>query len=132
MAASVPKNYRERGLTLIEVLIALAIIGIALTAVIKATSQTIKSTSYLQDKTMAAWVAQEIIGEAKTGLIHVPNAPDHLLDKTKMLGRTWYWQASLEKTPNRHINKIVVNVYKNKNDEENPMMNLESYILHEE
>jgi prepilin-type N-terminal cleavage/methylation domain-containing protein len=69
MAKLPPGRYRKRsqhtqsGLTLIEVLVALAIISIALTAIIKATSENIRGTAYLQDKTIAMYVARQILNE---------------------------------------------------------------------
>ncbi len=56
------------GLTLIEVLIALAIVGIAMTAIIKATSQNIRSTAYLQNKLIAMWVGQQVSNEMLAGI----------------------------------------------------------------
>src|SRR5687767_14340539 len=94
---------RPTGFTLIEVLIALAILSIALTAVIKATSQNIKDTLYLQDKTIAHWVGLEIMNEVRTHLIKLPQAPDPLEKTTKMLGQTWAWHAYFSASPNAHI-----------------------------
>ena len=54
-----------QGFTLLEVLIALAIISIALTAIIKASSQNIKDTAYLEDKAIANWVGLEVMNEVK-------------------------------------------------------------------
>lgn len=121
------------GMTLIEVLIALAIISIALTAVIKATTQNIRSTAYLQDKTMALWVGQEVLSEARTGVLRLPSAPDRLKQKTEMLGRDWYWQAGEERTPNKNIKKILVSVFANEeeDDEASPLITLESYVYNE-
>lgn len=136
MEMSQTKHYRKdafasvRGLTLIEVLIALAIIAIAMTAVIKATSQNIRGTSYLQDKTMAMWVGQQVMNEARVGLRKLPDSSDKLHDVTNMLGRDWYWQASQEETPNKRIRKISVNVYTHEADDEEsaPIVSLESYV----
>lgn len=122
------------GFTLIEVLIALAIIGIAMTAVIKATSQNIRSTSYLQDKTMAMWVGQEVLNEARVDVLHLPLAPDNLKEVKQVLGRDWYFTALQEKTPNKNIRKIMVSVYSRSPDsldDATPLMTLESFVYHE-
>lgn len=135
-----PSNYSHNllqaaGLTLIEVMIALSIVGIALTAVIKATSQNIRSTTYLQSKSEALWVGQEVMNEARVGVITLPNAPDSLKQKTLMLGQDWYWQAALEDTPNKRIKKVTVQVYQSdpeENTEARVLISLESYLYHEE
>lgn len=100
-----------KGLTLIEVLIALAILSIALTAVIKVTTQNIKDTLYLQNKTIAAFVAIENIQAVKLGILHPPKTPDYLLQEETALGQNWLLHIYLQSTPNAHINEIHVDVF---------------------
>lgn len=130
---TVHKN-RQLGLTLIEVLIALAIVGIAMTAVIKSTSQNINATSYLQKKTVAMWVAQQVINEARVDLLKMGSSSGRQKLTTHMLGQDWYWQTEEEETPNHRIKKITVKVFENENEEDEvaPITILESYIYHEE
>jgi general secretion pathway protein I len=99
------------GFTLIEVLIALVILSIAVTAIIKATSQNIKDTLYIQKKTIALWVGNQIINEIIVGLRKPPLAPDVLKDNSIMLNEDWSWEASLKHTPNPRIQEINVDVY---------------------
>ena len=123
------------GLTLIEVMIALAIISIALTSIIKAASQNIRSTTYLEDKTIAMWVGAEVINEARVGVLTFSDPGNTLKQTSHMLGRDWYWQAIEEETPNKHIKKIEVSVFANKNDEANEaqsLVTLASYVYHEQ
>lgn len=127
-----PKNSHESGLTLIEVLIALAIVSVAMLAIIKATSENIRATSYLQDKTLSTWVAQSLLNASRVKMIKFPNAPDHLKGQTNILDRTFYFQASQELTPNRHINKVIINIFTDPDQDENPITHLESYALFEE
>ena len=132
MERSKLKNCHESGLTLIEVLIALTIVSVAMLAIIKATSENIRATSYLQDKTLSAWVAQNLLNQNRVKMLRFPNAPDHLKGEAKILDRTFYFQASLDATPNRHINKITIDIFTNVDQEENPITHLESYALFEE
>ena len=53
----------DRGFTLMEVLVALAVLAIALAGVMRLSAQTIDATVYLHDKTLALWVAQNRIAE---------------------------------------------------------------------
>lgn len=127
---------RIRGLTLIEVLIALAILAIALIAVIKATAQTIRSTSYLQDKAIATFVAENALNEAQVGVLKIAREDQgKTLRKTNMLGRDWYWQFNEEETGNHHIKKMMVTVFAERNaegiDDPHPLVNLESYRYHQ-
>ena len=114
------------GLTLIEVLIALAIIAIAMTAIIKAVAQNIQGTTYLQNKTIAFLISQEFINEARTLVYVLPEAPDELEQKVDRLGQTWVIRGSQESTPNARIKKIKVNVFAA--NESTPIVSMESYV----
>jgi general secretion pathway protein I len=114
------------GFTLIEVLIALAILAIALTAVIKSTSQNIRDTLYIQNKTIAAWVGTEVINEARAGVIKFPSSPASMKKEMDMLGQTWPWEANIENTPNPKIKKISVVVFQQSNNKK--LSQFESYI----
>lgn len=115
---------QNNGFTLIEVLIALVILAIALTAVIKSTSQNIRETMYIQNKTVANWVGTQVINEARIGILKIPMAPENLEEETNMLNQTWHWTGTEEKTPNPHILRIKVTVYKN----HERLVGLESYL----
>jgi general secretion pathway protein I len=97
----------EKGLTLIEVLIALAILSIALTAIIKSTSENIRGTLYLQNKMIAAWVGADAMNSIRAGVIKVPG---HMQQEINMLNHNWEWEAKLVDTPNKRIKEIDVDV----------------------
>ncbi len=116
----------ESGLTLLEVLIALAILSIALTAVIKSASQNIRSTLYLQNRTIATWVGNYVINNIRAGVITPPSEPDHLTRTDAVLGQQWKSEATLSSTPNPTIKKIIVDVYHQPDDTK--FAHLESYL----
>jgi len=101
----------DLGFTLIEVLIALVILSIALTTIIKSTSQNIKDTLYLKNKTIALWVGTSKMNEARANLLKLPLAPEKLQDEIEMLGQKWQWSANRVATPNPHIEEVNVDVY---------------------
>jgi general secretion pathway protein I len=120
------------GLTLIEVLIALAIISISLTAVIKATTQNIRATSYLQNKTLAVWIGQEVMSEVQLGIIKLSEQGDNGATVTNMLGQDMFWRAEEAVTGNTRISKIRVRVYAREpvDDEAVPLIDLDGYRYH--
>lgn len=120
------------GLTLIEVLIALAIISIAMTAIIKGTSQNIRATTYLQDKMIAVWVGQQLLNEVRAGVRILPNESGPMKVTTKMLGKEWFSQLSQEETPNRRIKRISVKVFSNEDEDAQSLLTLNSYLYREE
>ena len=56
---------RSRGFTLVEILVALAIVAIALTAGMRALAQAADSASALKARTLALWVAQNRLAAAQ-------------------------------------------------------------------
>ena len=132
MVISPSKNWvkASAGLTLIEVLVALAIIAIALTAVIKATSQNIRGTGYLQKKTIALWVAEQAMNEVRVGLVKTSSDSRNDSHESHMLDRDMYWHAIQAATGNKSIKKITINVYDKKDieDDESPIVTLEGYV----
>lgn len=120
------------GMTLIEVLIALAIIAIALTAVIKAASQNIRGTNYVENKMIALWVAQEVMREAQVGLISLPQGEEGETAAMNMLGHDWYWRASEQSSANARIKKLRVQVYEREPQDEHTqsLIDLDGYRYH--
>ena len=116
----------NKGFTLIEVLIALAILSIALTTIIKFTSQNIRDTTYVQNKTIANWVGTQVINEVRVGLLKLPQPPDPLEQETQMLGQAWSWKAYLAATPNTHIQEIHIDVFQKTGHRK--MISLVSYL----
>jgi len=57
------RNAEPRGFTLIEVLVALAIVSIALLAALRAAGQGTNSVGELRARTLAGWVAQNRLAE---------------------------------------------------------------------
>jgi general secretion pathway protein I len=122
------KNDKVQGMTLIEVLIALSIIAIALTAILKATSQAIQANNYLERKTHAALVGQMLINSVLGGIIKLPIAsPEPLTGQTKLFEQIWYWQLMRKPTLNKNIFMISAEIYQQPDQENSPIVTLDSY-----
>lgn len=101
----------SKGFTLIEVLLALAVIAIALTALIKATAQTVSNTARIKEKSISHWVAMQGVAAIQLGLLTVPTNQE-ITQVTTMLGQRWYWRAKLQSTPIKHLQQISITVSK--------------------
>lgn len=112
------------GFTLIEILVALAILSIALTTIIKVTTLNIKNTIYLQNKTIAAWVGAQAINEIRVGLVKLSD--EKVDQEVNMLNQNWKWEGLQVSTPNPHIKKIVVEVFELASGAK--LIELESYV----
>lgn len=107
------KNNCNKGFTLIEVLIALAILSISLTALVKASSSDIEDTFYLKNKTLAYLVAYE--AKQLIELDAIGFNDNETSQKTSFANQAWAWSAIKQKSNYQGIDKIDITVlYNNK------------------
>ncbi|WED44183.1 GspI family T2SS minor pseudopilin variant LspI [Legionella cardiaca] len=103
---------KQCGFTLIEVLIALSVIAIALTALLKATAQNVANTQRLQEKTISHWIAIQGVTMVQLGLLTVTPSKE-VTQITNMLGQRWYWRVKINATPIKSVQQITITTSKN-------------------
>ena len=101
-------NAPVNGFTLIEVLVALAIVAIGMAAVLEALTSSANTAVYLQDKTFAQWVALNRIETVRL-LGNVPTAGTSD-DDIDYAGRKWEWQQKVTDTRISGMMQIEVDV----------------------
>jgi general secretion pathway protein I len=88
-----------RGFTLVEVLVAVAIVAVAVTGILVAMMRQIDGTAYLRDKLFAHYVALNQVELALLANAHSNQIPnDAFSGVDEMAGRNWYWRAQPKKT----------------------------------
>lgn len=95
---------RSAGFTLIEVLVAVAVLALAMGAVLLSTSRYADNAIYLRDKTFASWVAHNILNEWQ--IQQQWPKPGKQEGESEMAGRNWYWTADVNKTPDPQIRRV--------------------------
>lgn len=96
----------HRGFTLVEILVALAIVAIALTAGMRALTQATDSATALKARTLALWIAQDRLAAAQ---IATPwPALGSYKGDAQQAGSSFVWQASVTTTPNPAFRKIEI------------------------
>jgi general secretion pathway protein I len=96
------------GFTLIEVIVAMIVIGLGMLGVIQAVSQTAGNSGYLRDKTIAHWIAMNRLTEIR--LQKTAPGIDKTSDEVEMAGRRWKWTMNITQTPVETIRRIDISV----------------------
>lgn len=111
-----------RGMTLLEVLVALAIFATAAISVIRSVSQHINTISYLEEKMFAAMVVDNQMANVmlSTSELKVKNGTEELA------GRTWYWKITPVATTQPLLKAFDVSVALEKNA--SPVVTVRSYV----
>jgi general secretion pathway protein I len=113
------------GFTLLEILIALAVIAIALAAIVGETAQRLGSAARLTDRTLAHWVAMNQIVTQQ--LSTVWPAVGSTSDSTEMAGREWFWTLKVSITDDADVRRLDVEVRAKKGDEQ-PLSTAIAYL----
>jgi general secretion pathway protein I len=99
---------RARGFTLIEVLVALAIVAIGMTAVLGTLTSSASTVIYMKDRTLAQWIALNHIAETRlTG--NVPSLGNTEGD-IDYAGSKWHWRQETVATAVQGMVRMDVHV----------------------
>jgi len=100
---------RRAGFTLLEVLVALAVLAIALGAIIRAATQSIETATVLREQTFAGWVALNQINQLR---LDAKPWPDNgrRTGQTELAGRVWRWEARFAKTEDPDLRQVAMTV----------------------
>jgi general secretion pathway protein I len=99
---------RRAGFTLIEVLAALVIVALGMLGVIQAVSQTARNGTYLREKTLAHWIAMNLITERR--LDTSPPEVAESSDELEFAGQRWRWSLRVTQTAVESLRRMDVSV----------------------
>jgi general secretion pathway protein I len=100
----------SRGFTLIEVLIALAVLAIALAAAVRASSVAIDSANESKLRTLATWVAQNRLAETQAVSVAALPGLGEVTGRATMANVEFEWRQRISTTPNEGFRRVDVTV----------------------
>ena len=98
-----------RGFTLVEVLVALTVVALGLTALMVAVSGTARTSGYLRDKTIAQWIALDRLAQVRLLVNKLGDNQD--TGQIDFAGRKWHYDTRYFATQFPSMRRIVVRVY---------------------
>lgn len=110
------------GFTLVEVMVAVAIIAIAISALLFQMMSAVDNAAYLRDKMFAQWVALNQLELIYLENAHTNQVPERETSGTEeMVGREWFWTIRPVKTANDEFLQLEASV-RAARDEETPLV----------
>jgi general secretion pathway protein I len=114
----------DRGFTLVEVLVALVVVAIGLTALMVAVSGTARTSGYLRDKTLAQWIALNRLAEVRLTVNKLAQSSSAQpstarsgstqggdTGELQFANRTWHYDTRYFDTSFQSTKRIVVRVW---------------------
>jgi len=114
------------GFTLLEVMVALAVLAIALAALIKGVSANSANAAYLRDKSFAHWVGMNVVAEQR--LIAGGNEQGVKRGEEEMGNHTWYWSARVSETFDEDVRRLDVEVRASEERDGTPLATLVAFL----
>ncbi|GLS83469.1 type II secretion system minor pseudopilin GspI [Paraferrimonas haliotis] len=99
---------RQGGMTLLEVMVALAVFAIAAVSMSKSLTDQVSNLPVLKERTLAQWVADNQMVETRLSE-PFPELGEKRGD-TELYEQTWYWKRKVVKTSDDKFRKVTVEV----------------------
>ena len=103
------RSRKDRGFTLLEMLVALTVLAIALLAALRASSAGVQNTVEIRNRLLAGWVAQNRLAEHLARRDWLPIGPVH--GEETQGGVRFRWEEKIVGTPNYQFRRVEVRVF---------------------
>ena len=99
---------RTGGFTLLEVMVAMTVLALTMGAVIKAVGGYTANQAYLRDRTLADWVARNVLVEQQVK--DAWPSVGELKGTAEMGGREWRWIGTVSQTDEQDLRRLDVKI----------------------
>ena len=113
----------RRGFTLIEVLIALAVVALALLGLTRVAALQVRDFDALRERTFAGWVAANVLEETRlaASMPSTGRSDGHV----ELAARSWRWTRDVSTTPDPSVRRIDIQVFEG--DAKEPVASLSGF-----
>jgi general secretion pathway protein I len=102
-------SHRTEGFTLVEVLVALVVVALGLTALMVAVNGTARTSGFLRDKSLAQWIALNRLSEVRLNVTKFGQNTD--TGELDFGSRKWHYDTRYFDTSIASMKRVVVRVY---------------------
>ncbi len=106
----------NRGFTLLEILVALAMLSLVCISMATSGGRAVDNAGYLKERTLSTWVAMNKAAEIRLINKWITTSTDE--GEAEMGGRKWQWTVTGYETPDKDIRRGVIEVRQDADDEE--------------
>lgn len=108
-------QHRQRGFTLLEVMVALAVIAFAMAAAISTVTSNTRNAAGLQQRTFAHWVAMNKMTELQIDKTWPAMTTTRGSDL--MANHEWFWTMKVSSAPDKRVRRVDISVKAGEDDE---------------
>ena len=116
---------RLRGFTLFEVLVALSVAAVALTAAVKVTGLFVSNSARIQERLYAHWAAANVLSTVQLETPWPDTGQSN--GEAELVDHEWHWRTAVTETPYSAVRRVEVQVFADAADDEH-LSRLAGYV----
>ncbi len=121
-----PDKGHQLGFTLIEVVVAMAVVALGMMAVFRVVHDTVNNSVYLRDRTLATWIGDNRLVEMRLAS-ELPSI-DETEGEVEFANQRWRWKANVSQTPVDDLRRIDIRVRREDDSEDSALAEVSGFV----